>query len=75
LEEIFLKILDEISVMKCWPPSAEAVKLAGKLNLTYYDAAYLNQAKKLGLTLITEDNELKEKAEKVIEVMKTDNII
>jgi len=74
LERIFLKILEEINVINGWPPSAEVVELAGELNLTYYDAAYLHQARKLGLTLITEDTKLKEKAKKVIETMTTENI-
>jgi len=74
LEEIFLKILEEINIINGWSPSAEVVELAGELNLTYYDAAYLHQARKLSLTLITEDTKLKEKARKVIEAMTTENI-
>jgi len=74
LEKIFLKILKEMNVIRGWPPSAEVVNIAGELNLTYYDAAYIHQAKKLGLTLITEDTKLKEKAKKIIEVMETEDI-
>jgi len=40
------------------------MKLATKLKLTFYDSSYLYVAKKLNLTLITEDMELKNKAEK-----------
>lgn len=75
LERIFLGILGKMSVVGGWLPFAEVVKLAGELNLTYYDAAYLLQARKLGLTLVTEDATFKEKAEKVIEVTTTEKIV
>jgi predicted nucleic acid-binding protein len=74
LERIFLKIFENMNVLRAWPPSAEVVKLAGELGLTYYDAIYLHQAKKLGLTLITEDSKLKEKAEKVVDVRSANDI-
>ena len=74
LERIFQIILKEMNMISGWPPSAEVVNLAGKLNLTYYDATYLHQAGKLGLTLITEDAELKQKAKKVIKVAKIEEI-
>ena len=54
---------------------AEAMKLATKLKLTFYDSSYLYVAKKLNLTLITEDMELKNKAEKAgIEAKTTEEI-
>ena len=68
LEKIFLKLLEAMNIINAWPPSTDIIKLAEELNLTYYDAAYLHQAKKLNLTLVTEDAKLKEKAEKLIEV-------
>lgn len=42
-----------------------AMALALKLKLTFYDASYLHVAKKYGLTLVTEDGELREKSKKV----------
>jgi len=54
---------------------AEAMKLATKLKLTFYDSSYLYVAKKLNLTLITEDMELKNKAEKAgVNVKTTEEI-
>jgi predicted nucleic acid-binding protein len=38
--------------------------LAGKLNLTFYDAVYLAAAQKLGSILITEDERLRKAAKK-----------
>jgi len=43
----------------------EVMELALRLKLTFYDASYLYVAKKEGLTLVTEDRELREKAENV----------
>ena len=43
---------------------SEAMKLAIKLKLTFYDASYLYEAKRQGLILVTEDKELREKSNK-----------
>jgi len=40
-----------------------AMELATRLKLTFYDASYLQIAKRRGLILVTEDKELGEKAE------------
>jgi predicted nucleic acid-binding protein len=40
----------------------EVMKLATGLKLTFYDASYLHIANSKGLTLVTEDEELSEKA-------------
>jgi len=39
--------------------------IANKLNITYYDAAYLNVAKELDKVLVTDDKRLREIAEKI----------
>jgi len=39
--------------------------IASKLNITYYDAAYLNVAKELDKVLVTDDKRLREIAEKI----------
>lgn len=67
LQGIFRKILDKMEVKTGWPPCREVVNLAVNLELTYYDAAYLHQAKKLHSTLVTEDQQLKKKAESMVE--------
>lgn len=43
----------------------EVMQLSTELKITFYDASYLYIAKKNRLTLITEDVELKEKAERM----------
>ena len=39
--------------------------MANKLNITYYDAVYLNVAKELDKVLVTDDKRLREIAEKI----------
>ena len=39
--------------------------MANKLNITYYDAVYLNVAKELDKVLVTGDERLREIAEKI----------
>jgi predicted nucleic acid-binding protein len=41
------------------------LELAGELNLTFYDSAYLTEAKKSGKILVTEDKKLAKAAEKI----------
>lgn len=74
LQDIFRKILDKMEVKTGRPPSREVLDLAAKLELTYYDAAYLHQAKMLHTILVTEDHQLKEKAEKIVETTSAENI-
>lgn len=42
------------------------MELAVRLKLTFYDASYLYVAKKLNLILVTEDEELRGRAEKAM---------
>ena len=45
----------------------EALKISIKLELTFYDSAYVNLAKTKNIPLITEDGKLRRKAEKIVE--------
>lgn len=75
LEGIFLKVLERMNVVKGWPPHAETVRLAGELDLSYYDAAYIRRAKELGLALVTEDKRLREGARKVVKAISIEDVI
>src|SRR5271157_1106977 len=44
---------------------AEVLEVAYKFSLTFYDSAYLTEAKENGKTLITDDNKLAKAAEKI----------
>ena len=49
--------------------------MAGRFNITFYDAVYLTAAQKIGETLVTEDEKLKGIAEKMgIKIRKTSEI-
>ena len=53
----------------------KALVLAGRFNITFYDTVYLAAAQKIGGTLVTEDEKLKETAEKMgIKIRKTSEI-
>ena len=44
----------------------EILKISMKLELTFYDSAYINLAKTNNIPLITEDEKLRRKAEKIV---------
>ncbi|MCD6368541.1 MAG: type II toxin-antitoxin system VapC family toxin [Thermoproteales archaeon] len=64
--EQIARILEIIEQTKIESPQdfKDTMKLATKLKLTFYDASYLQAAKKMKTPLVTEDNELRKKAEK-----------
>jgi len=50
--------------------------MANKLNITYYDAAYLSVAKELDKVLVTDDERLREIAEKInVKTLSSENWI
>lgn len=57
------RVLGEVKIVDIDPDEfAEVFSLARNLDLAIHDAAYLYVAKKLGLDLVTENPELREKA-------------
>jgi len=65
----FMKILS----VECY--EEEVIDTTEKLGLTFYDASYVFYAKKMGLTLITEDEKLIEKAKPHVKTLKLDSIL
>jgi predicted nucleic acid-binding protein len=62
-------ILPEIDQVTPEPDSFEKIlEIAKTEKLTFYDSSYIHFAKQKGLQLITEDKELKTKAQKYIKV-------
>jgi predicted nucleic acid-binding protein len=53
----------------------KVLRTALRLGLTAYDSSYVVLAKEYGLTLITEDEELKEKAREVVKVVSVDDML
>lgn len=52
-----------------WNDLAEILNIATATKLTIYDSSYLHLSKKMNAKLITADNELKKKGEKVAETI------
>ena len=63
-----LKLLNILNI-ECY--EEKIVTLAEKLNLTFYDASYVYLSKEKKLTLVTEDNNLINKAKNYTKIIKT----
>jgi predicted nucleic acid-binding protein len=57
------KLLDNMTIVSV-PEAAEIIKVAVEASLSFYDASFLATAKKMGLTLSTEDERLLKAAKK-----------
>ena len=59
----FSKAASMLPIERISPEDIEGIgRVAEETGLTYYDAAYVYMAERLGLTLVTEDREILEKA-------------
>jgi len=58
---IMLRAMD-VSTLEDEDLGTAILSIAGKTNITYYDAAYLAEAEKSGRTLVTDDEKLAEAA-------------
>lgn len=56
--QMFMEILNEIEKLDINNDLCEVQRIAVKNNISFYDAAYIYAAKKHGLKLVTEDNDL-----------------
>jgi len=72
---IFAEVLDYLNILSIRPYESEALKTAIDLGLTIYEASYIVLAEKNNLTLVTEDEKLREKASEKIKVMSLREII
>ncbi len=53
----------------------KTLKIARKENLSFYDSSYISTAAEKGLTLITEDKRLRERANKYVKVTDTERLL
>ena len=53
----------DVAVLENEDLGAVVLDMAGRLNITYYDAAYLAEAERSGKTLVTDDEKLAKAAE------------
>jgi len=63
--------LERLDIRDCWE---DVLRLAFSEGLTVYDAAYLHIAARRGLTLVTDDQVLAEKASKYVRVLSSSEL-
>jgi len=59
------RILHNMEILDIVDEEPEILKLASNSLLSFYDSSYVHTSKKLGLTLVTQDKKLAEKARSV----------
>lgn len=75
LMELIKSALNLMKIFNVECHEGEVIDTAEKLGLTFYDASYVFYAKKMGLTLVTEDEKLMGKAEPHVKALKLDGIL
>ena len=73
--EIFAEVLEYLNILSIHPYESEVLKTAIDLDLTTYDASYVVLTEKNNLTLVTEDEKLREKASEKVKVMSLREVI
>lgn len=74
LMKAVVRLLAELRVIDIGEKVLEAYDLTIKEGLTFYDASYLVAAQSMGLTLVTDDAKLAEKAEKYLNVLSSKDL-
>ncbi|MEM2868409.1 MAG: type II toxin-antitoxin system VapC family toxin [Candidatus Bathyarchaeia archaeon] len=69
LMEIIKGTLNLMEVLDIECHEAEVAELAESLNLTFYDASYIFLAKSKGMSLVTEDKDIKNRVRDYIKVL------
>lgn len=67
-----MKLLNVINIGCC---EVEILKIAEELKMTFYDSSYVFIARERGIPLITEDEQLRRKAEGYIKVMNVEELV
>jgi len=67
--ELLTKTLEFTKILNPYPYGYEILSVAKELNITAYDASYIILAEKNDLTLVTEDERLRTKAEKLVKAV------
>lgn len=74
LMKAVVRLLAVLRVIDIGEKVLEAYDLTIKEGLTFYDASYLVAAQSMGLTLVTDDAKLVEKAEKYLNVLSSKDL-
>lgn len=72
---ILSNIIDFMKLLSPHPYEHEILTIAKELEVTVYDASYIVLAKKHNLSLVTEDKELKTKANKLVKTISLNEIL
>ncbi len=64
--DVIKDILEYVTILTISTKETRIFEKAIELGITVYDASYIVLAEENNLTLVTEDNKLKEKAEKIV---------
>jgi len=75
LASLVKELLGHAKVLDIRGLEEEVLRTALRLGLTAYDSSYVVLAKEHGLTLVTEDYELKERAREVVKVASVDEVL
>ncbi len=73
--EFFVRTVELMRMPTPHPHEGEVLSIADRLGISVYDASYVFLAERMGLTLVTEDRKLRERAEGLIEVVGLGEII
>ncbi len=75
LLEIFLEVLEHMTILEPRSYELKILSIALETGLTTYDASYVVLAREKGLKLVTEDSKLRERAEELVETSSLDQLL
>ena len=75
LLEIFLEVLEHMTILEPRSYELKILNTALERGLTAYDASYVVLAREKGLKLVTEDSKLRERAGELVETSSLDQLL
>ncbi len=73
--DVLCSVIDFMKMLSPHPYEREILTTASKLHMSVYDASYLVLANRNSLTLVTEDRELKRKAQNITRALSLKELI
>ena len=75
LMDVLKKVLNIMKVINIECSEGEILKLASELKITFYDASYVYEAKKLSIPLVTEDRELAKRVGNYVKTLGINDVL
>ncbi len=75
LLEIFLEVIEHMTILEPRSYELKILSIALETGLTTYDASYVVLAREKGLKLVTEDSKLRERAGELVETSSLDQLL